>query len=83
MENGNTVGLTGLRQAARWREERAAEVFPTQSSWDWFRRNHHQELIRAGVLIPGRGRRGDLVVDGIDRAVVDILRREAGIPEPA
>ena len=74
-----TTGLAGLRQAARWREEQAAEIFRTQSSWDWFRRNHHRELIEAGVLIPGRGRRGDLVKPAINDVVVGILRREAGV----
>lgn len=74
----SACGLTDLRQATRWREERAADVFQTGSAWDWFKRNHFDELLASGQLIPGRGRRGDLVGPGIDDVVVRILRREAG-----
>ncbi|GAB1394910.1 hypothetical protein MASR1M60_30740 [Rhodocyclaceae bacterium] len=71
--------LAGLRQATRWREERAAEIFPTASSFEWFKRQHRAELLGAGVLIPSRGRRGDLVTPEIDGVVLGILRREAGL----
>lgn len=78
MGNTSNTGITALRQANRWRVESAAEIFRTQASWEWFRRNHHDELIRSGALIPGRGRRGDLVTPEIGDVVVAILRREAG-----
>lgn len=77
MGNTNNAGLSGLRPATRWREERAAEIFQTQSSWEWFKRNHFKELLASGHLIPGRGRRGDLVADGIDDVILAILKREA------
>lgn len=84
MQNtASTGGLAGLRQATRWRKERATDVFPTNSSWEWFKRDHRDELIDSGQLIPGRGRRGDLVGSGIDDVVVAILRREAGLRREA
>lgn len=70
--------LSAWRKATRWREESAGDIFPTQSSADWFFRNHHAELVASGALIPGTGRRGNLVGPGIDGVVISILRREAG-----
>lgn len=70
--------INGLRQATRWRKEVAGEVFSTDSAWEWFKRHHRDELVASGELIPGRGRRGDLVGPGIGTVVVGILRREAG-----
>jgi hypothetical protein len=70
--------VANLLSARRWREENAGDVFSTHSAWEWFRRQHAEELVRRGVLIPGRGRRGDLVTPDIDGVVLDILHREAG-----
>jgi hypothetical protein len=70
--------LAAWRKATKWRSESASDIFPTQSSLDWFVRHHGVELIDAGVLIPGVGRRGNLVGPGIDQTVLRIIRREAG-----
>jgi hypothetical protein len=70
--------LAAWRKATNWRRENATDIFPTQSSFDWFLRHHGTELISAGELIPGVGRRGHLVGPNIDSAVINILRREAG-----
>ncbi len=80
MENNpETDGdLAVWRKTERWREQGATAVFPTRSALDWFLRQHGNELIEAGHLIPGHGRRGSLVGPGIDSAVIAILRREAG-----
>lgn len=78
MRDTKITSLRDLRQATRWREESASEVFRTNSSWEWFKRNHQGELVAAGALIPGRGRRGDLVTNSIDEVVASILLRESG-----
>lgn len=72
--------LEGFRPAQRWREEKAEEIFPTASSWEWFRRTHVDTLKESGQFIPGRGRRGDLVGPNIGIIVLGILRKEAGVP---
>lgn len=77
MRDAKLTSLCDLRQATHWRKESASAVFRTDSAWEWFKRDHRDELVVAGVLIPGRGRRGDLVTNGIDEAVITILRREA------
>ncbi len=69
--------LAGFKPAQRWRQSSAPDVFTTAASWEWFKRHHARELIQSGQLIPGRGRRGDLVGPEIDGVIVAILRREA------
>lgn len=94
MEDANV--LEGFKPARRWREQQASAVFATVSAWEWFSRAHRPELIASGQLIPGRGRRGDLVGPGIGAVVLAILRRQAAesrgyettssadrLPEPA
>ncbi|MCC6658901.1 MAG: hypothetical protein IT512_12015 [Rhodocyclaceae bacterium] len=66
------------RKATRWREEQGGDVFPTQSSLDWFIREHFNDLIASGELIPGTGRRGHLVGPNFDEVALGILRGAAG-----
>lgn len=70
--------LAAWRRATRWREESGGDIFPTQSAFEWFYRQHFSELVVSGEFMPGLGRRGHLVGPGIDDVVVGILRREAG-----
>ncbi len=70
--------VAAWRKATRWREEYGGEIFPTQSSLDWFVRQHYAELVDSGTLIPGTGRRGHLVGPDFDGVVIKILRRDAG-----
>lgn len=70
------VSISSIQPAQRWRQDHAHHIFPTASSWEWFKRSHFEKLIASGELIPGRGRRGDLVGSNIDQVVIDILRSE-------
>lgn len=70
--------VAAWRKATRWREESGGEIFPTQSSLDWFVRQHYDELVGSGTLIPGTGRRGHLVGPDFDGVVIEILRGDAG-----
>ena len=70
------VTIRSIQPAQRWRQDCAEHIFPTKSSWEWFKRSHFEKLIASGELIPGRGRRGDLVGENIDQVVIDILRSE-------
>jgi len=65
----------------QWRRERAATVFPTDSSFEWFFRQHREEIIRSGEWLPRKGRSGDLAGPGLDGVVLAILRRQAGLIE--
>lgn len=68
--------LAAWRRATRWREESGGDVFPTQSAFEWFYRQHYRELVASGEFMPGIGRRGHLVGPGIDGVIITILRRE-------
>lgn len=53
--------LKALTRIKDWRCDEAAHVFPTDSSLEWFARQHRNELIRAGALFPRLGRSGSFV----------------------
>lgn len=80
--NGNLKPAAGTlaawRRATRWREESGGDIFATHSAFEWFYRQHFNELVASGEFMPGIGRRGHLVGPGIDGVVLGILRRESG-----
>lgn len=70
--------ISKFQKAKEWRDQRASNLFPTDASWEWFKRCHKNELIRSGALIARAGRAGDLVhIDRIDPAVQHILEAES------
>jgi len=70
--------LRKFKKVKEWRRERAASLFCTDASWEWFKRKNHTELVESGALIVRRGRAGDLVdSDAIGRVVQTILVRES------
>jgi hypothetical protein len=70
--------LASLMNALAWRDRFGQSVFPTRSSFEWFVKQRRPELVKAGALIPGRGRSGSLVAsDRMSKVVVKILRRRA------
>ena len=69
--------VAAWRKATRWREEHGGDVFPTQSSLDWFIREHSNELRASGEFIQGSGRRGHLVGPNFDSVALGILQRES------
>lgn len=71
MNNG-----TGFCRVSVWLAGSGGGLFPTRSSFEWFKREHRDELIESGQLILGRGRRPDIVGPDIERLAVEILRRE-------
>ncbi len=70
--------VAAWRKATRWREESGGDIFPTQSSLDWFIREHFNDLLASGELIPGAGRRGHLVGPNFDGVALGILRGASG-----
>lgn len=72
------VDLSRLKKARDWRREHAAEVFGSDSAWEWFTRLHRRELVECGALIQRTGRGGSLVhIDRIGPVVQKILREES------
>lgn len=62
----------------RWVEENGGDLFRTHSSLEWFIRNHRQELIESGELIPRRGPGGHLIGLDFGRVALAIMQRQAG-----
>ena len=62
-------------RAPNWVKDNGGDMFPTPSSWDWFKRKHKDELIASGELISRRGTGGDLVGPRIGEVAVEIMRR--------
>lgn len=70
--------LRKFKKAKVWRKEDAPEIFPTDGSWEWFKRTHRPELIQSGALVVRTGRSGDLVhTDRIGPVVQRILVTES------
>jgi hypothetical protein len=70
--------LAGLMPVACWLAEYAEQVFPTQKTWEFFRRAHRDELVREGALYLSSGRRPDYVDANVVGGVVkNILLRES------
>ncbi|MGB5834623.1 MAG: hypothetical protein WBG92_21915 [Thiohalocapsa sp.] len=60
-----------------WVTDDAESVFPTFSSFEWFVRQHREQLIESGQYIPRRGPCGSLAGPGLGAVVLGILRDEA------
>jgi hypothetical protein len=71
-----TFGINELRDIEEWRTERAAGVFRSRSSLNWFCKNHRTELLDSGQLILGRGSARSLIGPGFEDLVMEIKRRE-------
>jgi hypothetical protein len=59
--SGKIMDLNNWCSPEEWRKERAASVFPTSASLNWFIRVNRRELVEGGVLIIGSGRAKDSV----------------------
>jgi hypothetical protein len=61
-----------------WLDHHPNPFFPTRTSLDWFIKNHREELVELGALIPRAGRNGSLLEQELfPQVVVNIHRREA------
>lgn len=61
-----------------WRQEFAANIFPTKGSREWFFRIHGDELEEKEAIIKRKGRAGDLVdIERIGPVIQSILKRES------
>lgn len=67
---------TDFRRSRNWVAEFGGDLFPTHSSFEWFVRQHRQELIESGELIIRRGRAGALVGPNFGQIAVAILQRQ-------
>lgn len=64
--------LKSLTRIKDWRRDEAPHVFPTDSSLEWFARQHREQLIRAGALFPRLGRGGSFV--NPERMSAEVMR---------
>jgi hypothetical protein len=72
--------LTDLTELRAWVEAgRGGPAFNRMDKINWFVRAHREELMAAGVLIPGVGSRPTLVTAAFDELVERILIREAQV----
>lgn len=77
-QQSEASALTGYMTLTEWVDRHAGPFFRTRAAAAWFVKQHHQELIEADSLIPGRGRAGSLVhTEKFSKQVVAIRRREA------
>ena len=67
---------TDFRRARDWVAQEGGAIFPTFGAYEWFKRNHRDELIQSGELITRRGAGGDLVGPNFGCLAVEILQRE-------
>lgn len=65
-----------FKRARDWVAEEGGGIFPKYSSFEWFKRQHREELIQSGELITRRGTGGDLVGPNFGRLAVEILQRD-------
>ncbi len=72
-----TERLLSFRPAREFIALDAPNVFPTQSSFEWFVRKHRARLVESGQLIVRTGSAGNLVGPDIERVVLEILREES------
>ena len=77
----SNLKITDFRSARDFAAEEGGALFPTASSWEWFKRKYKRELLRSGQFISRRGRSGDLVGPDIHRVVLEIVRRPEGAGE--
>ncbi|WP_078119610.1 hypothetical protein [Thiosocius teredinicola] len=66
-----------FKKRREWVIEDGGELFGTVGSFDWFVRQHRQELVDSGELIIRRGPGGSLVGPGFGDVAIGILQREA------
>lgn len=65
------------RRHRNWVAEYGGDLFPTLGSFEWFVRQHRDELVASGELIIRRGSGGSLVGPNFGRLAVAILQRQA------
>jgi len=69
-----------FQRARDWVAQEGGAIFPTFGAYEWFKRNHRDELIQSGELITRRGTGGDLVGPNFGGLAVAILQREQRPP---
>jgi len=70
--------LSGYTSVGEWRDNFGGPFFETRSSLDWFIKQHREELVECGALIPRGGRSGSLLSkQEFPKAVIQIFRRKA------
>jgi hypothetical protein len=63
-------------RARDWVPEKGGDTFPTQSSFEWFVRQHRAELMASGEVIVRRGTGGTLVGPGFGELAIAIMQRK-------
>lgn len=66
-----------FRKYRNWVAEQGGDIFPTVGSFEWFVRQHRDELMASGELIIRRGSGGSLVGPNFGRLAIAILQRQA------
>jgi hypothetical protein len=71
------LNTTDLMTVNDWRAARGSHLFKSNSSMEWFIRQHRGRLIQEGALIPCYGSRGSLVTPRIDTLIPEIFLEQA------
>lgn len=61
---------------ADWVNKFGGEVFPTMGAFEWFKRQHKQEMLEKGVLLKRGGRMGDLIHRDFGKYALEVMTRE-------
>lgn len=62
-----------LMTVKAWRQARGSHLFKSDSSLEWFIRQHRERLVSEGALIPRFGSRGSLVTPRFDTLIPEIF----------
>jgi hypothetical protein len=69
--------ILDLQTAEEWLSQEGKFLFPTEYSWEWFKRQNAEELVEKDALFIGRGRASDKVTPNIAKVVLAILKRQS------
>lgn len=64
-------------RSREWVEQHGGSVFRTHGAFEWFVRQHRDELLASGELIVRKGAGGTLIGPRFGEVVAEILRRES------
>ncbi|HPE80182.1 MAG TPA: hypothetical protein PKZ35_09245 [Gammaproteobacteria bacterium] len=73
----SSYNAADFRKHRDWVAEHGGDLFPTIGAFEWFVRQHRQELINSGELIVRRGPGGTLVGPNFGRLAITIVQRES------
>jgi hypothetical protein len=70
-----TYEVADYLPAKEWITQKGGAVFKTNSSLEWFVRQHREALLASGELIPQSGPRGNLLGPKFGQVAAELLRK--------